>query len=135
MMIETLEQATAVLQDENAAEKDRVDAAHFLGRNKSETAADILLTALDDDDFGGHWAASKGLAQLGDAALPVILKALTSSHCSPRVFEGAKHTFHKSSSQTVQAETKKLLQTMHGSTPDFDTMQAASELMIKLSIT
>lgn len=134
MTIETIEQATAVLQDDNAAEKDRVAAAHFLGRSKTEAAAAVLLTALDDDDFGVHWAASEGLTELGDAALPAILKALTSPHCSPRVFEGVKHTFHKSSSRTVQAETKKLLQTMHGATPNIDTMEAASELMIKLSI-
>ncbi len=134
-MIETIEQATAVLQDKNAAENDRVKAAHFLGRSGSEAAADILVTALDDDDFGVHWAASEALAQLGDAALPALLKALANPRCSPRVFDGAKHTFHTSSSQTVRVETRKLLQTMHGNNPDIATMQAAFDLMAKLSIT
>ncbi len=134
-MIETIEQATAVLQNEQATEKERVEAAHYLGQHGSEADAYVLVTALDDDDFGVHWAASAGLAQLGDAAMPALLKALVNSTCSSRTLEGAKHTFHTSSSQNVHAETKDLLQAMHGTTMNISTMQATSDLMQKLSIT
>lgn len=133
-MIQTIEQATAVLQNVNAAENDRVQAAHFLGKSGSEAAADVLVLALDDDDYGVHWAASEGLAQLGDAALPALLRALVNPDCPSRVLDGAKHTFHTSSSQTVIAETKGILRTIHGPTLDYSTMKAASDLMVKLSI-
>lgn len=125
----TIEEATAVLLDTNAREIDRTQAAHFLGESGSETAATALVSALDDDDYGVHWAASEGLAQLGDAAMPALLNALVSSYCSPRVVNGAKHAFHTSVSQTVRAETKELLQTMHGSARNISTMEAASSLM------
>ncbi len=132
--METIAQATAVLQDENAAETARVDAAHFLGRNGSEEAATLLVTTLDDDDYGVHWAASEGLASMGDAAMPALLNALVSSTCSPRTAHGAKHAFHTSSSSNVRMETKAILHTMHGSKVDMTTMQAASDLMIKLRV-
>ena len=109
----TIEGATAILLDTNAKEIDRTQAAHFLGENGSETAATALVTALDDDDYGVHWAASEGLAQLGDAAMPALLSALVSSNCSPRIIDGAKHAFHTSVSQTVRTESKELLQAMH----------------------
>ncbi|MCA9952459.1 MAG: HEAT repeat domain-containing protein [Anaerolineales bacterium] len=134
-MTQTIEQAAAVLQNVNAAEKDRVKAAHVLGKSGSENAAELLVMALDDDDYGVHWAASEGLAQLGDAALPALLKALVKPDCSSRVLEGAKHTFHTSTSQNVLTETKEILRTIHGSTLDYPTMKAASDLMVKLSIT
>lgn len=134
MTFETIEQATAVLQDETASEKERVNAAHYLGRTHSEVVVPALIAAMDDDDFGVHWAASEGLAHLGDYALPGILKALTDSHCSPRVFEGAKHVFHTSGSPKVKTETNALLQTMHGDEPSIESMEAASELMRKLKI-
>ena len=133
-MLETITQATAVLQDESAAEKARVDAAHYLGKYGSEETAYILVAALDEDDYGVHWAASEGLAQLGDAAMPALLKALVSSTCTPRVVYGAKHAFHTSGSSNVRMETKDILHTIHGSRASITTMQAASALMQKLSI-
>lgn len=125
----TIEEATAVLLDTNAKEIDRTQAAHFLGNSGSETAATALVTALEDDDYGVHWAASDGLAHLGEAAMPALLRALVSSNCSPRTIDGAKHAFHTNASQTVRTETKELLQTMHGSAQNISIMEAASSLM------
>ena len=133
-MFETVEQATSILQNKNAAETKRVAAAHFLGRSGSEAAADTLVIALDDDDFGVHWAASEGLALLGEAAMPALLKALADANCSPRVIHGAKHAFHTSSSSVVRAEARPLVAAMHGPDQDIAVIQAASELMTKLRI-
>ena len=132
-MTETVEQEILILQNESAAEKDRVQAAHVLGRSGSQSAAEALVQALDGDDYGVHWAASEGLAQLGDVALPVLLKVLVSPTCSPRVRDGAKHVFHASSSENVRAQTKELLRVMHGPTEDINTMKAASDLLMRMS--
>jgi hypothetical protein len=134
-MIESIEQAKAVLKDTDKDEEVRVHAAQFLAESGTEEAADLLVVALDDDDYGVHWAASKGLATMGDIALPAVLRALVKADCSPRVLHGAKHTFHTSSSRKVREETKGIVAAMHGSSQSISTMQAANDLMIKLSIT
>ncbi len=134
-MIETVEQAKAVLRDPDKDEEVRVQAAQFLAESGTEEAAELLVMALDDDDYGVHWAASEGIAAMGDTALPAVLRALVEADCSPRVLHGAKHTFHTSSSRAVREETKGIVAAMHGSSQTISTMQAANELMIKLSIT
>lgn len=53
----TIDEATAVFLVEKAKEIDRTQAAYFFGESDSETAATALVTALDDDDYGVHWAA------------------------------------------------------------------------------
>lgn len=52
--VETIAQAIAILEDENNKEKERVDAAHYLGKNGSTETAFALVAALDDDDYGVH---------------------------------------------------------------------------------
>ena len=132
--METIAQALAILEDTDQKEKERVDAAHYLGKNGSEETAFALVAALDDDDYGVHWAASEGLARLGDAAMPALLRSLARPDCSPRIIEGAKHAFHTSTSHQVQTETRPILHAMHGSAQNIDIMQAVSNLMIKLAI-
>ena len=132
--METIAQALAILEDTDQKEKERVDAAHYLGKNGSEETAFALVAALDDDDYGVHWAASEGLALLGEAAMPALLKALADANCSPRVIHGAKHAFHTSSSSVVRAEARPLVAAMHGPDQDIAVIQAASELMTKLRI-
>lgn len=134
-MINTFEQAREVLQSTSEQEVTRVHAARFLAENGTEEAAELLVVALDDDDYGVHWAASQGLAAMGDTALPAVLRALVKVDCSPRLLHGAKHAFHTSSSRTVREETKRIMAAMHGSAETIAVMQAATELMIKLSIT
>lgn len=134
-MINTFEQAREVLQNTSEKEVTRVHAAQFLAENGTEEAAELLVVALDDDDYGVHWAASQGLAAMGDTALPAVLRALVKVDCSPRLLHGAKHAFHTSSSRTVREETKGIVAAMHGSAEKIAVMQAATELMIKLSIT
>ena len=133
-MIETFEQAKAVLQDTDEEEEMRVHAAGFVAENGTEEAANLLVVALDDDDYGVHWAASKGLAAMGEAALPAVLRALVKADCSPRVIHGAKHAFHTSSSRTVREETEGIVAAVHGPAQTISTMEAANELMVKLSI-
>lgn len=133
-MIETFEQAKVVLQDTGEKEENRVHAAEFLAGSGTEGAADLLVVALDDDDYGVHWAASSGLAAMGETALPAVLRVLVKSDCSPRVLHGAKHAFHTSSSPTVREETKGIVAMMHGPAQTIGVMEAANELMIKLSI-
>ena len=133
-MLNTIEQAKSILQDESKSEKERVEAAHYLGKHGNKEVANLLVSALDDDDYGIHWAASEGLAYLGDAAMPALLKALVNPDCSPRMIHGAKHVFHTSSSVNVRKETANLLHTMHGSAQEIAIMQAASELMTTLRI-
>lgn len=134
-MINTFEQAREVLQNTSEKEVTRVHAAQFLAENGTEEAAELLVVALDDDDYGVHWAASQGLAAMGDTALPAVLRALVKEDCSPRLLHGAKHAFHTSSSRTVREETEGIVASMHGSAETIAVMQAATELMIKLSIT
>ncbi len=132
--MDTIAEATAVLQNKHQTEEKRAAAAHYLGENGTEETAYVLVSALDDDDYGVHWAASEGLAQLGDAAMPALLKRLISPDCSPRVIHGAKHVFHTSSSPAVRAETKQLVKAIHGSAQDIAVMRAASNLLQKLHI-
>lgn len=133
-MIESFEQAQAVLQDTNGSEEIRVHAVEFLAGYGTEEAAELLVVALDDGDYGVHWAASSGLAAMGETALPALLRALVKADCSTRVMHGAKHAFHSSSSPTVREETKGIVAEMHGPAQTISVMEAANELMIKLSI-
>ena len=133
-MIESVEQAEAVLKDPDKHEEVRVHAAQFLAESGTEEAAELLVMALDDDDYGVHWAASEGLAAMGDSALPALLRGLVQADCSPRVLHGAKHAFHTNASPVVREETKGIVAAMHGSSQSISIMQAANELMIKLSI-
>lgn len=132
--METIEQAEQILRDEHAAEDQRTKAAHFLSHSHSAAAADVLVSTLDDDDYGVHWAASEGLATLGDVAMPAMLHALARSDCSSRVIHGIKHAMHTSSSQQVQANTQGLVKAMHGHGQSIELMQQASALMTRLKI-
>lgn len=132
-MLNPIEQAKSILQDENKTEKERGNAAHYLGENGNEESGYVLVSALDDDDYGVHWAASEGLARLGEAAMPALLKALADPNCSRRVIHGAKHVFH-TSSPNVRKEAAGLLQAMHDSAQDIAIMQGASELITKLRL-
>lgn len=132
--LETVAQATTVLNDRNQLEERRVAAAHFLGDYGTEESAAVLVSALDDDDPGVRWAASEALAKMGDLVMPALLRAMVQPHCSLRLIDGAKHVFHNSSSDNVRAETTQLLQTMHGSSQSVAVMSAASALMTKLHI-
>ncbi len=70
----------------------RWEAAKALGEIKDPASAPALVDALDDDRFGVRWLAAEALVALGPAALPALMKALSSQRCeSPLLRQGAHH--------------------------------------------
>jgi len=133
-MFDSTETAVATLQDEKADSEERVHAVKYLEPGATPEIISLLVETLNDDDYGVHWAASEALAQLGDAAFPALLRALARPDNDQRLREGAKHIIHKSHGPTVKKEGAVILHAMHGTSQDISTMEAASNVMMKLHI-
>ena len=133
-MFDSTETAVAALQDTKRDSEERVHAIKYLEQGATPEIITLLVTALNDDDYGVHWAASEALAQLGDDAFPALLRALARADNDQRLREGAKHIIHTSHGATVKKEGPTILHAMHGTSQDIATMQAASNVMMKLHI-
>lgn len=133
-MFDSTETAVATLKNSRRESLERVNAVHYLRDDATPEIISLLVTTLNDDDYGVHWAASEVLAQLGDEAFPALLRALVQPDNDERLRDGAKHIIHTSKGPTVKKEGAAILQAMHGTSQDIKTMQAASAVMIKLHI-
>ncbi len=128
-MFENTAQAIAALQDAKLAEKQRVDAAHFLGADPSPEAIAALVTALEDDDHGVRWAAGSALGHLGEAALPALLNALTAPGVDKTLRDGARHVLTDNSSAQVRELSVPLVKALKGPEADIAAMQEAQKLL------
>lgn len=132
-MIDSVDDAIKTLRDQHLPEQERVRAVHYLAEYPSPKTIDVLIEAVKDNDYGVHWAASEALADFGDAPLVPMLEALCRPDVDARLREGFKHAFHISASPRVRALSRPVLDAMHGSAQSISTMEAASELLERLS--
>lgn len=121
------------LNDDELHLQDREDGIEYLRNNPTPAAIDRLVTALEDAEFGIRWSAATALAQMGDAALVPLLKALTQPRFNLWLREGAKHVFQHSSSYRVQKETEELRSVLFGIAADLSTMWVAWRLLNRLN--
>lgn len=96
MAITSTTQALELLDNYREESSYREAAIHYLTDHSSPAVIVRLVQALQDDDVGVRWVAAMALAQLGEAALPEILKALTDPVRvgDPRLREGIYHILH-----------------------------------------
>ncbi len=96
MVITSTTQALELLDNNREESTSREVAIRYLRNNSSPAVIVRLVQALQDDDVGVRWVAATALAQLGEVALPEVLKALTDPARvgDPRLREGVHHILH-----------------------------------------
>ncbi len=132
-MIESTQQAIAILADGHRAEAERERAIHYLETDPSPEAITALVNALETDDYGVRWAAGKALAHMGKPALPILLHALINRCDSQRLRTGACQVLNENSSPWVREHSQDVVKTLRGRwAGDIPTMQAAQRFLSAL---
>ena len=128
MEIESEARAYRLLDDVHQAPSVREAAVRYLAKHASPNAIQHMTLALNDDDFGVHWEAAASLAELGMAALPSVLTALTKPDlaASPRMREGAYHVLHYNSAPEIRNYAARLMEALKGSAADITTLVEAN---------
>lgn len=98
MNINSVEQAIEVLNNKQLNYQKRELAVQYLAGHPTPEGIKLLVEALRDGELAVRWVASTALAQLGPAALPEVLRALTDPKTNTvRMREGVMHILHYSS--------------------------------------
>jgi HEAT repeat protein len=129
-MIKSPEEAIAILKNTRLSELERDDAIHYLQEYPSPEGMEALVAALQDDDPGVRWAAGAALAQLGEAGLPALLRALCRPTEDALLQQGARHVLHYNASPRVRQQTEELMQALKGPGSAVSTMEAAHKLLV-----
>lgn len=134
MQIQSEAQALAMVSDVRNDPREREAAIRFLADQPSPRAIQQLVQRLEDSDFGVRWEAAAALAQIGEAALPELLKALVDPWrvADPRLREGAYHALHYNHSPEVIGLTRELMIALKGPAADIATLEAASSVLAKI---
>ena len=130
-MIKSTEEAIAILKNIRLSELERDDAIHYLQEYPSPEGMEALVAALQDDDSGVRWAAGAALAQLGEAGLPALLRALSRSGQDTLLRQGARHVLHYNASPRVRQQTQELMQALKGPGSAVATMEVAHALLVE----
>jgi HEAT repeat protein len=133
MMLQTVEEAIAVLDQPDSASTDREDAIHFLHNHPTADGVARLVAALTDDDSGVRWAAAQGLIDFGETALPPLLRALTRHSGNSNLRAGAYHVLHENPNESIRQQTVELVKSLRGPGADMATMQVASKLYLRMT--
>ena len=134
MTITSETQALDILRDANRAPELRAKAARYLGQYPTARVIQSLVTALQDDDFGVHWAAAEALAKCGPVVLPEMLRALTDPKRvgDPRVRDAIAHVLHEIHDPELQTQTADLVEALRRPAAVISIMMAAGALLLKL---
>lgn len=130
-MIRSSDEAIAILKNTKLSELERDDAVHYLEEYPSAEGMEALVAALQDDDYGVRWKAGEALAQLGDAAMPALLRALCQPTEDAVLRQGARHVLHYNVSPRVQQQTRELMEALKGPGSGVATMEAAHKLLLQ----
>ena len=129
-MIESTSQAVGVLKDHKLSEFEREQGIRYIQNHPSPEGAEALVAALEDSDFGVRWTAAAALADMGEAGMPALLRALsTPGHDDQLLREGARHVLHYNTSAKVSSRTGELLKALKGPGAETETMLAASRIL------
>jgi HEAT repeat protein len=123
MVITSTARALELLDNNREESSFREAAVHYLTNHSSPAVIVRLVQALQDDDVGVRWVAAMALAQLGEAALPEVLKALTDPVRvgDPRLREGVYHILHNNQ-RSVPVPITDLLAALKGPTAGIATL-------------
>ena len=127
-MFSSIEEAKKTLDDVTRPALDREDAVHYLAKQDDPNILRRLVTALDDDVFGVRWAAAIALAEMGKAAIPHVLSALTVNAGSSWMREGVYHVLHYNTSLAVREKSTELMAALKGPAADMASPAAAARL-------
>jgi HEAT repeat protein len=130
-MIKSTEEAIAILKNTGLSELEREGAVHYLQEYSTPEGTEALVAALQDDDSGVRWSAGAVLAELGDAALPPLLKALCQPSEDSLLRQGARHVLHYNASPRVRQQSQELMQALKGPGSAVTTMEAAHKLLVQ----
>ena len=128
-MIQTTEQAIAVIQNTRLSEAEREEGIHFVRQAPSTQGIEVLVEALRDNDHGVRFAAAHALAYVGDAAMPPLLQALAQADNDIALRKGATIVITESTGPKVREQGQTLLNALKGSQAGIATMEAAIKLM------
>jgi HEAT repeat protein len=127
-MIKSPEEAIAILKNIRLSELEREDAIRYLQEYPSPEGMQALVAALQDDDYGVRWKAGAALAELGEAGMPALLKALCQPTEDELLRQGTRHVLHYNASPRVRQQTQELMQALKGPGSAISTMEAAHKL-------
>ena len=128
-MIQTTEQAIAVIQNTRLSEAEREEGIHFVRQAPSAQGIEVLVETLRDNDHGVRFAAAHALAYVGDVAMPALLQALAQADNDVALRKGATIVISESTSPKVRQQGQALLNALKGSQAGIATMEAAIKLM------
>jgi len=133
--IYSVEQAMEILSDPLEDQLLREQAIRYLSYHPSEEVINKLVWNLEDDEFGIRWEAAITLAQLGEKALPGLLKALTDPDRvgDPRLREGAYHALHYNRDPFYGVSITRLLQALKGPAADIASMKEAGRILAQIN--
>lgn len=132
--ISSAEQALEILSDPLEDQLLREQAIRYLSHQPSEEVINRLVWMLQDDEFGIRWEAAITLAQLGEKALPALLKALTDPDRvgDPRLREGAYHILHYNRDPFYGVNMSRLLQALKGPAADIASMEESGRILARI---
>lgn len=128
-MIKSTEDAVAILRNTRLSELEREDAIRYLQEYPSPDGMEALVAALQDDDTGVRYKAGAALAQLGEAGMPALLRALCQPSEDILLRQGARHVLHYNASPRVRQQTQELMGALKGPGSAVATMEAAHKLL------
>jgi HEAT repeat protein len=128
-MIKSTDEALAILRNTKLSELEREDAIRYLLEYPSHEGMEALVAALQDDDSGVRWKAGAALAQLGEAGMPALLRALCQPTEDALLRQGARHVLHYNASPRVHQQTQELMEALKGPGSAVATMEAAHKLL------
>lgn len=132
-MIQSKEEALAIMSDLHRTPWEREQAIHYL-RKQTLTRHEIeaLIDQLRDSWAGVRWAAGSALAAAGHSAIVPLLRALTGSNVNSLLLASAHHVLH----DTVDAEARKqaepILAAIRGPGADVAAMTEAAHWLSRL---
>jgi HEAT repeat protein len=129
-MIKSPEEAIAILKNARLSELEREDAIRYLQEYPNPEGFEALVAALQDDDSGVRWKAGAALAELGEAGMPALLRALCQPTEDELLRQGARHVLHYNASPRVHQQSQELMQALKGPGSAVSTMEAAHELLM-----
>jgi HEAT repeat protein len=128
-MIKSTEEAIATLKNTRLSELEREDAICYLQEYPRPEGLEALVAALQDDDSGVRYKAGAALAQLGEAGIPALLRALCQPSEDILLREGARHVLHYNASPRVHQQSQELMEALRGPGSAVSAMEAAHKLL------
>ncbi len=103
-----------VLRDAASHDNDHIrwHAAKTLQKIRDEKTVPILISLLDDPNYGVRWLATEGLISLGEGVLPYLLESLQKQDTNTWFRESALHVIENVAGPTTKREIQDLIESL-----------------------